>query len=172
MSMSIDPRVLSICGIYTQSLTENRSAFIQFVSLILLAVFFLFGSLWWLYRRRRKQAILHPWEKIILDLQKIDLEAYQSKKEFKNLYYDLTRLVKWYVEHRFLWPVMVMTDAEFAQYLEGVNLDPKLVQKITPIFEHALGIKYADEQALRTHALDDVRELADFVHATIPKQAP
>ena len=62
-----------------------------------------------------------PWEWAEEELNKIDMNSYKTKKEFKDFYFTITGIIKHYLEKRHSWDTQGKTDEELVTYLKARN---------------------------------------------------
>jgi hypothetical protein len=120
-----------------------------------------------IYFYYRKKPLTH-WEQALISLNRLDPSSFKHKQEFKQFYFELTNIIKPYLENRYGWKIAMLTDEELCIWLANEHPDSPCVQTFSAMQEHALLIKFANVDAIATHALRDKQALIDLVNATKP----
>lgn len=129
--------------------------------LIVCIVFFL------IKKKKRKQL---PWEWAESQLKKLSLQGCKNKDEFKLFYYTLTTVLKRYFQLRFFWPTEDKTDEELICFLQGKNFDRVLLELVKNILSGALWIKFANEDAIKSQAQEDLAKATTIIEKTKPNK--
>ena len=134
-------------------------------SLLFLAliIFFLIRYL----RKKQKQKNILPWIWATEKLNQLKLDQCETKSDIKKFYFDLTLIIKEYLNKRFDLDTVDKTDEELIIYLETKNFDDALLETIKNISKEALYIKFANEEALKVQAKKDLDSAYQLVKKTI-----
>lgn len=111
-------------------------------------------------RARNKSRItpaITPGEWALGELKKLTPQKYQTKEEFKLFYFELTRITKEYLEKQFSIDVVEKTDEELIAHLQAHNFPQNFIQKLETVLRGSLLIKFANAQALREQAQNDLK---------------
>jgi len=115
-------------------------------------------------RKKTKQQA--PWEWALGELKKFSIEKIESKNDFKQFYFGLTRIIKTYLHKQFNLKTLDKTDEELILLLHRNKLDPNLISMIQKTAEGAVWIKYANEAALRSQAENDLKATHELITKT------
>ncbi len=118
-------------------------------------------------RMRKKQPIL-PWEWAEEQLKKLSCETCKNKADFKSFYFSLTSILKRYFHIRYFWQTEDKTDEELILLLHEQNFDYHQLECLKKIFSGAVWIKFANEEALKSQALEDKAKALEIVDKTKP----
>lgn len=166
--MNADPKFIDIYDyVYTPFYKTN--IFIVISSLLLLALIITLAYIF-IKKRHNKQNIqvITHWEWALRELKKMAPSKYETKEEFKKFYFDITELIKLYLQKRFNFNLMEKTDEELLKYLKDKSFDEENIYVIKNILDGSLLIKFANEQAIKENALKSLKETIELVKRTIP----
>ncbi|MBD3231264.1 hypothetical protein GF322_01245 [Candidatus Dependentiae bacterium] len=155
---------------YYQPLLQR--SYFKYSLLVLLLIGFL-SALFIVVRfflARKKQVQLLPWHWAFKSLNDLSLDNVQSKVDFKNFYFELTSILKQYLNKRFGWDTIDKTDDELIQYLKIKNLDSNLLNIIQNIAQEAVWIKFANQDALKLQAKKDLDAAYQLIKQTTPNK--
>jgi septum formation topological specificity factor MinE len=159
MTGAVDPRVFALSGFYAIDFWADKYLVAQVFFLLLIclvSLFFLGRALYRLFFFRKKNIQEEATER--LNILKNQAISCQTKEEYKRLYYDLTHLIKWYVERSFFISVLSLTDDEAILCINNRLKDDEVMQNIRSIFQNALGIKYAQHHTLQEQVQQDIQK--------------
>lgn len=168
MTSSIDPRVFALSGLSPVEFWSDHTLLMEvgFIALLIFLVLIVLGRLSYVYFFTRKKSYQEE------ALEKLELFAHIScttKEEYKRLYYDLTALIKWYVERTLKVNVISLTDDEAIFCIEKKLKDDEVMQNIKLIFQNALGIKYAQHHILQEQVQLDIQKAKASVKKITPE---
>jgi hypothetical protein len=123
--------------------------------------------IWYLYTKKR---VLSPGEKALANLAMLTPDEFRHKQEFKHFYFTLTLILKTYLEDRYSWKTLMLTDEELLSWLETEHPTNPCTATVKAMIEHTLLIKFANVDAIKPHALRDKQALIDLITATKPSQ--
>lgn len=142
----------------------------------LLWVLFIAGGIalilyWFLWRKKplteeEKEALLPPYDRALLALQKLDNSKYLIKSEYKEYYTDLTNIVRSYLEDEVHITALESTTSELITKLEmlkdsgSLKLDDDSIEQFQEVLETADLVKFAKSVPDSTVIKHD-RELAE-----------
>lgn len=118
----------------------------------------------------RKKPKLSAWEIARQQLSLINLERCSNKQDFKKVYFDITTILKSYIQERYQWDIIDKTDDEMIAYLTKNEFNPELLEAIKKLLYGSSLVKYADEVALKTQVDVDLKLAFDFIKKTIPSE--
>lgn len=127
------------------------------------------GAFVYWFMRRQKTKVTY-WQLALNRLQELSVEACENKHDFKKVYFDMTLIIKTYLEDRYQWKLLDKTDDELITYLQKKRFQPELLETMKKLFLGANLIKYADVSALKTQVEDDVASALSLVKKTIPAE--
>ncbi len=131
------------------------------ISLILLIVYFFMT---------RKKRVLPSWEIAIQQLHKINIERCINKHDFKKIYFEISTILKHYLQERFGWNIIDKTDDELMKYLQKNQFNTTLLESLKKLFLSSSFVKYADEVALKTQVEEDLKMAFKLIDQTIPTE--
>jgi hypothetical protein len=109
-----------------------------------------------------------PWAWADEQLKKLSCDACKNKVDFKKYYFSLTSILKQYFQVRYFWQTEDKTDEELIQLLQEQQFDQQQLEQLKKIFTGATWIKFANEDALRSQALEDRNKAIEIVAKTRP----
>ncbi len=118
------------------------------------------------FSEKRRAKKLLPWEWATGELQNLSLAKCTTKKDYKKFYFDLTLIIKRYLNRRFHWNTEDKTDEELLKLLEENKFDTSLLEGLKNLVEGALWIKFADEEALKVQAERDLQTGYQIIEKT------
>lgn len=86
------------------------------------------------------------------------------------MYFSLTQILKKYFNLRYQWQTEDKTDDELLLFLQVHNFEHTLLEQLKKIFSSALWIKFANEEALKSQACDDIKNIRNIIQKTIPEE--
>jgi hypothetical protein len=116
----------------------------------------------------RKKRQLLPWEWAEEQLNKLSAEGCKNKTDFKKFYFSLTAILKHYFHLRYFWQTEDKTDEELILLLHEQNFDHQQLEHLKKIFTGAIWIKFANEEALKSQALEDKIKALELIEKTKP----
>ena len=121
------------------------------------------------YFKKRKHSIT-AWDWAITELNKINFDYCKTKNDYKKMYFSLTQTLKKYFNLRYQWQTEDKTDDELLLLLQAHAFESALLEQLKKIFTDALWIKFANEDALKSQACDDVKIIRNIIQKTIPEE--
>jgi hypothetical protein len=152
------------------------------VGVILLALL-LAGLVWWIAKRRRREAptavaaepALGADEEARRALEALVASGRLSRAEYRLFYIDLTAIAKRYLERRLSAPIVEMTTAEMLAHLRAVPAGADLAPALRDLSGAADQIKFARGSGLMEEAerhLAATRALIDGLETRLKAAAP
>ena len=88
---------------YYQPVWERSSFKLTFISFVAILIgVIIFFIIKYFLRKRREKSLL-PWEWALKELNRLELEKCSNKKEYKIFYFDLTDIIKKYLNKRYFY---------------------------------------------------------------------
>jgi hypothetical protein len=137
--------------------------------LIGLCILVSLGILVYVIISRRKKKKQEPWEWATEQLLRIKLDSCKNKDDYKKFYFSLSSIIKKYLNKRFIWPTEDKTDDELIRLLEEKKFETISLDMIKKISEDALSVKFANEDALKTQAENDLKTTLQIITQTTPQ---
>lgn len=122
-----------------------------------------------LFLRRKKRPIT-VWEWAFKELSLLNPQKYTAKNEYKKFYFQLTGILKVYLNRRFGWHTENKTDDELLGYLQKQNFDSNLLSELAKTLQGASWVKFANEDALKNQAEADLKTVKTLVEQTKPSE--
>lgn len=122
--------------------------------------------LFFILTRKKKQLL--PWEWAEAQLKKLSCANCKNKNDFKNFYFSLTTILKHYFHVRYFWQTEDKTDEELILFLQEQNFDNYQLEHLRKVFTGAVWIKFANEDAIKSQALEDLNKAFEIVEKTKP----
>lgn len=116
----------------------------------------------------KKRKPLLPWEWADAQLKKLSPQSCKTKDDFKKFYFELTMLFKRYFNKRYFWLTEDKTDDEFIVFLQEQHFDQEQREHLAKIFTGATWIKFANEEAIRSQASEDLAQAHKIIEKTKP----
>ena len=118
------------------------------------------------FLRKRSEKKLLPWEWAQRELNKLSLEKCVGKSDYKKFYFDLTIILKEYLNRRYGWQTQDKTDEELQKYLEDKKFNTALLEGLKKLLGGAVWIKFAGESALKIEAEKDLKIAHEIIDKT------
>ncbi len=127
----------------------------------------LFG---WLHRRKKvpEAEPVDPrpaWEIAFERLAVLQERRLLEEGQFKQYYYELSEILRWYLGRMYVRKVMDMTTEQFLEEFQTVNLPDSLYEGVSAFMSHADLVKFAKYEPEREQTGYDF----DFVHGSIER---
>lgn len=122
--------------------------------------------LFFILKRKKRQPL--PWEWAEEQLKKLTTDNCKNKTDFKKYYFSLTSILKHYFHVRYFWQTDDKTDEELILLLQEQNFAQQQLDQIKKILTGAVWIKFANEEALKSQALEDKAKALDIIEKTKP----
>ena len=128
------------------------------IMIILGAILFLITG-YIIYKKYKTEVItpLTPQEWALGELTKLDPMKYEKKEDFKKFYFTLGNIYKKYLKKAHKWDVLEKTDQELLDFLREKAVQENHVVIIEKVFTGSLLIKFANAEALKAQAQEDLR---------------
>ena len=114
-------------------------------------------------RRKEKETTLTPKEIALAKLSELSPKDLKTKLEYKLFYFKLTEIFKNFLQQDRNWKTKEKTDDELIKYLKEKQVNPQTIKQLVEIFEDALLIKFANQQALQDQTSRDLKEMISIV---------
>lgn len=136
--------------------------------LLLVASLVLFIFIWRFISARRKRRPL--WEVALVKLSALRGLDLDNPAVCREIYDEMTRLLKDYCVQRYGWDVAGFTDREIIIFLNKKNVDLRLQEAFKKIAYGCELVKFAHENVNRDRVLADCALSEEFIRATIPSE--
>ena len=139
--------------------------------LAILAAAAVIGLFWWWWRRRPPQAIVaEPLPTPEAEaLAALDALAAERSIDGKRFYFDLTAILKRYLERRYAIPAAEMTVEELLPQVARLPLNSEMAEPLKALCRLAEPIKFADAAADPGRMPSDLVFVRDLVQRTTPE---
>ncbi len=125
---------------------------------------------WWLWRRRRKADQTAPAKPLpspeAQAYARLDALAGDRQLDDKHYYFELSAILRHYVERRYGIPAAEMTMEELLPHMEKLAIPQSLGEPFKQFCRASEPIKFADAPADQTQKPKDLAFARDFVRAT------
>ncbi len=132
---------------------------------------------WFLFRKKQlsedeKMALLPPYDRALLELQKLEESKYLIQSEYKQYYSELTNIVRLYLEEEVHVSAMESTTDELIEKLEmlkdtgGLELDKTTITQFKQVLKTADLVKFAKSEPDTKTAERDRNKIEEVVHKT------
>lgn len=118
----------------------------------------------------RRKRVLKPWQVALQKLQALSVDECVTKQDFKKVYFEITVILKYYLQQRYGWNILDKTDDELVLYLTKQKFDELMLTGLTKLLSGATWIKYANQVALKTQVTTDLLMVISFIQKTIPAE--
>lgn len=131
---------------------------------------------WWLWQRRRPlPAGVTPPPPVppeMVAFEALDALAAFAETDPKRFYFQLSAVLRRYIESRYGFPAAEMTTEELLPRLDRLPLEPGLTGPLKAFCRETDPIKFAGAAAAPERILGDLVFARDFVRRTTPGQPP
>lgn len=138
------------------------------VSVILILILIITLVVYLVLKKRKKA--FSPWEWAQHKIKQLSLEKCTSKNDYKNFYFDLTLILKQYLNKRYSWDTEDKTDDELIEYLRKKGSKQELQDTLKKMLEGAVWIKFANDDVIKTQAEADLKAALMIIEQTIPSE--
>lgn len=144
--------------------------------LVVALVLALAALVWWLWHRRNNQSAMTAAAPLISPeeeaYQRLDALAADGRMGDKKFYFQLSAILRHYVERRYDFPAAEMTTEELLPRVDRLSLPPELAQPLKRFCRTTDPIKFAGATADQSHMPRDLAFVRDFVWRTTNRQKP
>lgn len=140
-----------------------------FIITVIILVFLTLAVLTYFFIKKRKQKTIKiptPSEIALQALSKFSPQNYETKKEFKVFYFEITKIIKKYLQDRFKLDLIEKTDEELIAHLKAQSFEKSIIKKLEKVLQGSLLIKFANAQALREQAQTDLNTIVTVIKET------
>ncbi len=138
--------IYDIYGIWHVPFWQTRPFIITMWILFgLLVLAFIYGIIRLILKRKKK---VQPWTWANRELDALWKQRGVTREDGKRFYFQLTEIIKIYLEKRYGYQVRSATDLELLAYLRECDFAPDLWNDLSLIFEGAQEIKFANLDAI------------------------
>lgn len=134
-------------------------------ALFVIALLIYFLICYWQRRRLQK-----PYWVQALDALHANNKKYGSSEYAKKFYTQLIEILKKYLQQRYGYDLMSLTDQEMIDYLATHQFPQDLLIKMREIVENSCMIKFANMQIIQERMKQDSESSIECVQKTIPAQ--
>jgi hypothetical protein len=132
---------------------------------------------WWLWQRQRPSSAgaAAPAPAIppeVVAFEELDALAAFAETDPKRFYFELSAVLRRYIESRYGFPAAEMTTEELLPRLDRLPLEPELAAPLKAFCREADPIKFAGAAAAMERRLKDLAFARDFIRRTTPEQPP
>lgn len=120
--------------------------------------------------RKKKKSPVSPWERARQELFLLAPEKYTHKEMYKKFYFQLSYIIKKYLDERYSWNIQNKTDTELIDWLEKQQYDQEIIDSLKKIAMSSQEVKFANVEALRSQAEMDKKTIMMIIEKTIPKE--
>lgn len=121
---------------------------------------------WWYLKRWRQRRSSYAWQKALYELEELEHRKLFEGAQQKLFYFELTRIIKEYLQQRFGVSLMSKTDDELLMLSE--SLGPEVKEGLQNIFDGVIFIKFAQAAAARERMQRDLLAGKALVTTTRP----
>jgi hypothetical protein len=166
MDKSTSTDFYDIYGYYYQPIWETKGFKITFIVLILLIISITTYLVVRRFIHKKKQLALLPWQWAFDKLNLLSQKNSTTKNDFKKFYFELTDIIKIYLNKRYDWKTSDKTDNELITYLEIQKFDKNLLLNLRKLMDGAVWIKFANEDAIKNQVDIDLKIAYEIVEKT------
>jgi len=141
-----------------------------FKIILFLIIFFILAFIFFKIFLKKKRKMLTAWQWAVQELEKLSVDKFVTKKDYKKFYFDLTSIIKIYLQKRYGWATQDKTDEELIEYLQKKNFDETLLKDLQQMLSGALWIKFANEDVLKTQSIKDLKLAFNLVGKTVSSE--
>jgi len=160
-----------LCDIYDLWHTPFWQTTWFFVVCIMIPITIVLGvTVYFVIRYTSKKRIVPAWERALNELRSLKIDEDPSKDEGKRFYFQLTEIVKKYIQERFDINIVGKTDKEVCGVLKEYSFTQPVMPLIDEIFSGVEFIKYADAQARVQQMHNNVDHAISIIEQTRPSK--
>ncbi len=156
----VEPRPYA--GLYAVRFPWKAFALILLAIILSSALF-----VWWFSRRKRKEdegSPVRPYWEVARDrLKALKKSSLVELGHFRKFYYDLTEILRYYIQHRFGIPAMEMTNTEFLMVLNRLDLPSDVKDRLRDLIRRSGPVKYAQESVSPEECYRDLELVESIV---------
>lgn len=147
--------------------------FFGIICVIILILIIIWYRLW--RKKEKKFTWVKPKPKLpphvvaLNDLEKLRRKKLWQAEKYKEFYTELTDILRIYLDGRFGINAMEMTSVEIIERILGLQLDNRMLGKVSEVIYTADMVKFAKEKPLPTENDKAQKTTEEFVKDTIPR---
>ncbi len=120
-------------------------------------------------RHRAKKMILTSWDRALVQLKEVETQMHDVTRS-GYLYARITTTLKRYLQERFGFDVVGMTDDELLAYLGDTEFPKDLLEDLRGVVKGGLTAKFANVVAVREQLERDIALSIMIIKKTIPRE--
>lgn len=132
-------------------------------------------ALWWWWRKRRRrqapEVVLAPHELAFAELEALRNTDFTNLIELRRYYYELSAVLRRYVEGRFGLNATDLTSQEIRARLAELGLETAQERKLDRFFVATDGVKYAAQVPSEVEVEGVYEAVLSFVEETVPSES-
>lgn len=113
---------------------------------------------------------LSIYEQLLQKVADLKNQNLLAKEQYHSYYFELTYLIRWFLEEEFKQPMLNKTNEESAAALTRMNINDHFKQPLKAIFENSILIKFAKQIADQKTAESDLIIFEKFIQHQKNKQ--
>jgi len=127
---------------------------------------------YWVYKNyfRKKPVAVPVWEQALLEMKVLQEKKYETKEDGKKFYFQVTDILKRYLESRYNYNLHGKTDEELVCYLDQQDTLPDLKNGLKDITQGCIYIKFANQEAMQEQILSHLEMGIKLITMTIPNE--
>lgn len=141
---------------------------------VILIVLMIGGGLYWYFRQKRNPvkeiaAVILPHEKALQELGRIEVEDLIAKGEIKEYYYQVSNVLRNYLEERFSLNAYHQTTQEFIiDIISSDLIEGRFIEILKDYLQHCDLVKYAELKPLENVSKELICTTRKFIEETKP----
>ncbi|MBT4594892.1 hypothetical protein HOD08_03370 [bacterium] len=108
------------------------------------------------------------WMRALRMIHECSPDELKTKAAFKQAYFGLTGVVKWYFDERFGGSLTQQTDEELVSGMQKHGYEELIVEDVKALLDSSRSVKFADKQGARLQLEKDVARIESLIKRTIP----
>ena len=126
------------------------------------------AGLWWFRRKKvvaeEEGSALRPyWEIARERLRNLRKSSLVELGKYRQFYYELTEILRYYLQNRYRIPALEMTNSELKRALPFVPIDPSVRARINELLDRSGPVKYAGQEISPELAIRDLELVESIV---------
>lgn len=151
-----------------QKIEMSKKLLMLLISLLVLLL--LLGGGFWFFKKGKEvvEIVISPQEEALLALNNLNLDGLENSEELKEFFYQLSFIVRRYIERQFSVKAPEMTTEEFLQYIrEGSFLHNEAKEQLSSFFVLADMVKFAKYISSETEASKSFVSVKSFIEQSV-----
>ena len=141
---------------------------LTFKILIITGLMIVGAIIGYIFFKRRYRKKISAWQWALQEISKLSPAQCTTKKNLKDFYFNLTDIIKNYLDKRYDWKTLDKTDTELITLLKKKKFDEQLLKNLQKMLSGAEWVKFANQDVIKTQVEADLKTAQKIIEKTTP----